>query len=55
VLSFYPEHRFSGDTSDEGIKEDTQALSRYVEDFVVSHPTQWYWVHRRWKRAGAMA
>jgi KDO2-lipid IV(A) lauroyltransferase len=53
VLAFYPEHLFSGDMSDEGIKEDTQALSRYVEDFVVSHPTQWYWVHRRWKRAGA--
>jgi KDO2-lipid IV(A) lauroyltransferase len=52
VLVFYPEHLFSGDMSDEGIKEDTQALSRYVEDFVVSHPTQWYWVHRRWKRAG---
>ncbi|GFE61771.1 lysophospholipid acyltransferase family protein [Geobacter sp. AOG2] len=55
VLSFYPEHLFSGDMSDEGIQEDTQALSRYVEDFVVSHPTQWYWVHRRWKRAGAAA
>jgi KDO2-lipid IV(A) lauroyltransferase len=52
VLVFYPEHHFSGDMSEEGIKEDTQALSRYVEDFVVSHPTQWYWVHRRWKRAG---
>lgn len=53
VLTFYPEHLFSGDMSNEGIKEDTQALSRYVEDFVVAHPTQWYWVHRRWKRAGA--
>jgi len=55
VLTIYPEHIFSGDMSDDGIKEDTQALSRYVEDFVVAHPTQWYWVHRRWKRAGAAA
>jgi KDO2-lipid IV(A) lauroyltransferase len=39
--------------SNEGIRKDTQALSRYVENFVVEHPTQWYWVHRRWKRAGA--
>ncbi|ACM20720.1 lipid A biosynthesis acyltransferase [Geotalea daltonii FRC-32] len=53
VLTFYPEHLFSGDMSDEGIKKETQALSRYVENYVVAHPTQWYWVHRRWKRAGA--
>ncbi len=52
VITFYPEHRFGGDMSDEGIRRETQALSRYVENFVVAHPTQWYWVHRRWKRAG---
>ena len=52
IITFYPEHNFSGDMSETGIKKETQALSRYVENFVVSHPTQWYWVHRRWKRAG---
>ena len=53
MLTFYPEHLFTGDMSSEGVKENTQALSRYVENFVVEHPTQWYWVHKRWKRAGA--
>jgi Kdo2-lipid IVA lauroyltransferase/acyltransferase len=52
VITFYPEHQLSGDMSEEGITKETQALSRYVENFVVAHPTQWYWVHRRWKRAG---
>jgi Kdo2-lipid IVA lauroyltransferase/acyltransferase len=52
IITFYPEHVFSGDQSEEGVRLDTQALSRYVENFVVAHPTQWYWVHRRWKRAG---
>jgi Kdo2-lipid IVA lauroyltransferase/acyltransferase len=52
VITFYPEHNFSCDMSEEGIRKETQALSRYVENFVVAHPTQWYWVHRRWKRAG---
>ncbi|MBU5612829.1 lysophospholipid acyltransferase family protein [Geomonas azotofigens] len=52
VITFHPEHRFSGDMSDHGIQKETQALSRYVEDFVAAHPTQWYWMHRRWKRAG---
>lgn len=52
VITFYPEHVFSGDMSDEGIAKETQALSRYVENFMVEHTSQWYWVHRRWKRAG---
>jgi len=52
IITFHPAHHFSGDMSEEGIQRETQALSRYVEDFVVAHPTQWYWVHRRWKRAG---
>jgi Kdo2-lipid IVA lauroyltransferase/acyltransferase len=55
VITFYPEHHCSGDLSDAGIRKDTQALSRYVENFVVAHPSQWYWVHRRWKRAGEAA
>ena len=55
VITFYPEHRFSGDMSDEGIRRETQALSRYVENYIVAHPTQWYWVHRRWKRAGELS
>ncbi|HJV64323.1 MAG TPA: lysophospholipid acyltransferase family protein [Geomonas sp.] len=55
VITFHPEHLLSGDLSEEGIRKETQALSRYVEDFVVAHPTQWYWVHRRWKRAGEAA
>ena len=52
IITFYPEQMFSGDMTDEGVQRDTQALSRYVENFIIEHPTQWYWVHRRWKRAG---
>ncbi len=55
IITFYPEHRFSGDMSNEGIVRETQALSRYVENYVIANPTQWYWVHRRWKRAGERA
>lgn len=55
IITFYPEHKFSGDMSEDGIQKETQALSRYVENFIIAHPTQWYWVHRRWKRAGEPA
>ncbi|MBI5483907.1 MAG: lysophospholipid acyltransferase family protein [Deltaproteobacteria bacterium] len=52
IITIYPEHRLSDDASDEGIRRDTQELSRYLENFVCAHPADWYWVHRRWKRAG---
>ncbi|WP_136513788.1 lysophospholipid acyltransferase family protein [Geomonas edaphica] len=52
VITFYPEHTLSRDMSDCGIQKETQALSQYVENFVAAHPAQWYWMHRRWKRAG---
>lgn len=54
VLTFYPEHVFSSNANAEAICNDTQDLSRYIEDYTVTNPTQWYWIHRRWKRAGAM-
>lgn len=55
VVTINPEHILSGDMSEEGIRLETQKLSRYVENYVIQHPTQWYWVHRRWKRAGESA
>lgn len=52
VVTFYPEYELGSDTSEEGVRQDVQALSRYVENFTIEHPADWYWVHRRWKRAG---
>jgi KDO2-lipid IV(A) lauroyltransferase len=55
VLTIHPEHTLVGDRSENGICQDIQALSRYLEEFVCAHPADWYWVHRRWKRAGEPA
>jgi Kdo2-lipid IVA lauroyltransferase/acyltransferase len=33
--------------------EDSAALARYLEEYVIKHPSQWYWIHKRWKRAPA--
>lgn len=52
VITFYPEYQLSDEPGEAGLSKDIQALSRYIENFVVAHPTQWYWMHRRWKRAG---
>ncbi|MDD2897409.1 MAG: lysophospholipid acyltransferase family protein [Desulfuromonadaceae bacterium] len=52
VLTFLPEYTLCGDHSEVGVVQDIQALSRQLEDFICAHPADWYWVHRRWKRAG---
>lgn len=52
VLTISPEYVPVTDRAEAGIHQDIQALSRYLEDFICAHPADWYWVHRRWKRAG---
>jgi Kdo2-lipid IVA lauroyltransferase/acyltransferase len=55
VLEYYPEFTLCEDRSEDGVGHDIQALSRYLEEYVCAHPADWYWVHRRWKRAGELA
>lgn len=52
ILTFQPEYTLCGDRSEDGVVQDIQALSNYLEDFICAHPADWYWLHRRWKRAG---
>lgn len=52
VLTFCPEYTVGIDRSEEGVKKDIQQLANHLEDFICAHPADWYWVHRRWKRAG---
>ena len=54
VLTIYPEYQLCGDRSEDGVRRDIQALACYLEDFVCAHPADWYWIHRRWKRAGEL-
>jgi len=54
IVTFYPEYLPSqSDDPEVCAAEDAQGLARYLEDYVVRHPAQWYWIHKRWKRAPA--
>ena len=52
VITVNPECIFEGADSDEGLAADVKRYSAYIERFIIAHPTNWYWVHRRWTRAG---
>ncbi|MDP2168753.1 MAG: lysophospholipid acyltransferase family protein [Thermodesulfovibrionales bacterium] len=45
----HPEVQPTGDE-----REDIQRLTNYIEDYVRGNPTEWLWIHRRWKRTEGM-
>ncbi|GAB4299950.1 MAG: lysophospholipid acyltransferase family protein [Desulfuromonadia bacterium] len=51
VITFFPELSFVDDDSPQGVTENVRRYCQAIECFIVMHPTNWYWVHRRWKRA----
>ncbi|QXE85838.1 lysophospholipid acyltransferase family protein [Geomonas nitrogeniifigens] len=52
VITIHPEYRLSAAEDPEvAAFEDACGLNRYIEEYVVRHPEQWYWVHKRWKNA----
>jgi KDO2-lipid IV(A) lauroyltransferase len=54
VMEIHPELSFDPDArGDEGDQLFTAQLTRYIEEYAVRHPTEYYWVHKRWKRAPA--
>lgn len=54
IIEIHPELVFSNDATEQGITADVQKYSRVIENFIMRHPVDWYWVHRRWKRAGEL-
>lgn len=54
IIDIYPEIAFSGDTSEAGVAADVQNYSTVIENHIARYPVDWYWVHRRWKRAGEL-
>ncbi len=52
VLTFNPPCIFEESNAHGFEAEDAKKYSGYIERNIIAHPTDWYWVHRRWKRAG---
>lgn len=51
IIRIYPEIELSENKELEAaIIEDTKKFTRYIENYIREHPTEWLWIHRRWKR-----
>lgn len=35
---------------EQAVIEDTKKFSGFIEQYIKEHPTEWLWIHRRWKR-----
>ncbi|HYA32020.1 MAG TPA: lysophospholipid acyltransferase family protein [Thermodesulfovibrionales bacterium] len=50
-IMVYPELALSSNSNqEEAVKEDTKRFSSFIEDYIKENPSQWLWMHRRWKR-----
>lgn len=51
VINIYPEVYLSKESdSEKALYEDTANLSQFIEDYIKKYPSEWLWIHRRWKR-----
>ncbi|MCI0469399.1 MAG: lysophospholipid acyltransferase family protein [Nitrospirae bacterium] len=52
IIEALPEIELSRNTDVEmAVVEDTRAFTAAIEGYIKRHPTEWLWIHRRWKRA----
>jgi KDO2-lipid IV(A) lauroyltransferase len=50
-ITVHPEVSLSLNSDhDEAVREDTKRFSGFIEDYIRENPSQWLWMHRRWKR-----
>lgn len=52
VINIYPEvHLSANEDVEKAIIEDTKRFSEFIESYIKEYPTEWLWIHKRWKRA----
>ena len=52
-LKIYPAVELSDIADKEkAVIEDTKRFSGFIEEYIKEHPSEWLWIHRRWKRVG---
>jgi KDO2-lipid IV(A) lauroyltransferase len=53
-ITVYPEVELSALSEKESaVMEDTKRFSEFIENYIREHPSEWLWIHNRWKRVNA--
>lgn len=51
VIIIHPEVQLYNDNDfEKAVVEDTKKFSFFIEDYIRHYPTEWLWIHKRWKR-----
>lgn len=51
-IKVYPEiHLSENRDKEQALIEDTRKFSSCIEEYIKENPSEWLWIHRRWKRA----
>jgi KDO2-lipid IV(A) lauroyltransferase len=56
IINIYPEvvlskaGQQSSGAVEQQVIEDTKRFSEFIENYIKEHPTEWLWIHKRWKR-----
>ena len=51
TIKIFPEVQLSREAEkEEQVRKDTKKFSSYIEEYIQKHPSEWLWIHRRWKR-----
>jgi KDO2-lipid IV(A) lauroyltransferase len=48
-MVIYPPLHLEGELTAERVKQNTTLLTHHIEEAVRRDPSQWFWVHRRWR------
>ncbi len=53
-IKIFPEVELSNiDDRESAIKDDTVKFSGFIGKYIKEHPSEWLWIHRRWKRVNS--
>ncbi len=56
IINIYPEVKLSQNADiEKAALEDTSRFMGFIEAYIKNHPTEWYWIHRKWRDRGKRA